>query len=52
MRSWIMTVTVTTVTANATIPIRMAQTRRMRSSMMARIIWSFRREAWRASILA
>jgi hypothetical protein len=51
-RSWSMVVTTTTVTAIAVIPIRMAQTRRIRSLIMARIIWPFRPEAWRPSILA
>ena len=38
MRSWIMMVTAPTVTAIAAIPARMAQTRRKRSSIMARIM--------------
>jgi hypothetical protein len=37
IRSWIMAVTMTTVTASANIPSRMVQTRQRRSSMMARI---------------
>ena len=45
MRSWIMSVTMTTVTA------RMAQTRRTRSSVSARIIVRFRREARAPSTL-
>jgi len=38
MRSWIIMVTASTVTASAAIPIRMAQTLCRRLSMMARII--------------
>ena len=41
MRSWIMMVTMATVTAKAAIPARMAQTRRIRSSIMARISYDF-----------
>ena len=40
MRSWIKVVTMTTVTPSADMPMRMAQTRRMRLSMIARIMWA------------
>ena len=38
MRSWIMMVTMTTVTASADIPIRMAQTCRSQFPVSARIL--------------
>jgi hypothetical protein len=44
MRSWIMMVATPTVTAKAAVPARIAQTRRIRSSMMVRIIVRFRRK--------